>query len=184
MKRTISILLLLMLFFCTAGFADSTNSNTALPVEFREQNESQTRDQIETLPGITRTQNVYAEVTHIYEQVSGTPITTTTSLHVGTIKYKFYLNRNTVTNQYVGGYVVITDGYPQLSGTNGAVLTKITNPVNCVVTGNGSTYSVTISGGRFSVTYDKTITYPLSGGSPTVTRGTVDRTFRYTETGP
>ena len=133
---------------------------------------------------VTRTQVVYVPVTIIRETITG-ETTSVIAPQVLTITYRYIIYRDT-DGEYTGGRLILNSEYPKLTISAPAYLnvscSKISNPTFQFRSGNP--YSVTITGGSFSITYNASVRYNIRDEIVSTTPDTVMRSYYYSTTGP
>lgn len=133
-------------------------------------------------------QTVYVPVTQIHEQADGSTITSTIYPGVVQITYKYFVTKSEVTDTYTGGYVVLSETYPNLTPIGDVYLdvsaARGDYPTRATVDVLPDQYTVSIRGGTFTITYNATVRYNAQGQIISTTPTTVTRSYSFTATGP
>ena len=191
--KNVRILLSLVILILAFSTGSVLGAPASLPISLDESiedpNDLTSRDNILK----TGTQAVYAPVTIIQETITGES-TSIIAPQVLRITYRYYIHEDT-DGDYTGGYMINNSEYPKLtvsapsylnvsfSKVNGPTFTKVNGPTRFTFVG-GNPYTITISGGAFSITYNSTVRYNVRGDIISVTPTTVTRSYYYTATGP
>ena len=102
-----------------------------------------------------------------------------------TYRYDLYVSNG----QYTGGRVIISNNYPSVTALNANTeynvsVSKVSNPTYMNVTGSGNSWSVTVSGGQYNITYNSEIQYDYQGNVISTSSSTLNYGFYLSETGP
>ena len=187
-NRIVSLALIVaMLSFPCLAFALEP-STPFLPTPIEWDNAQETRD------GYTwhiATSTVYVPVKRYVRVGNGWSEPQNYYPAVGKITYKYWYEKDDSSNTWQGGYS-INNTYPQpeaLSSAEAKLLnpsfSKISHPVGSF---NSSSvdkgFTISISGGSFSVTYNSSLYYDTDGTLDHVERTTMLRSFNWSYTGP
>lgn len=138
-------------------------------------------------------QGCFVPVTIIIDTVDGTPVSSSTSISVATITYKYEVyvepNAETNTNVYSGGRIG-GDPYPKVEALHPSLLpvapvvTKISNPPRKDFSFSDYSYTIIYAGGLIEITYPHVLHYDANMNLIDYETTTVQRTFYLQETGP
>lgn len=189
MKKTLSLLIALLFFGigCRSALAETPLTQEKLFTCLREDTVAAPLGYaMETHHG---EQSVYVPVTLVYHDATSAETETRIAPSVLLITYKYLAYRSESNGVYTGGLVYLNNTFPKLTVSDQSDMglnvscARVSLPVVAGVQGNGDTYTVTIRGGSFTVTYDAVIHYNAQGiisRAPT----TMTRSYNFTETGP
>ncbi len=124
-----------------------------------------------------------------YKTMQGSVVTNEVTYYekVADIRYKYYIKIDS-ENKCVGGHIVATQGWPQITAVGGSHLSlslqTTDSPTGSVVPLNdGDDYRVTFQGGCLQIVYNAVIYKDIFNQQIGQESVTVTRTFYYTETG-